>query len=119
MFEPRHEQVIPSAAFFRRLLASLALAGCVLAFSLGLGVAGYHWIGGLGWIDSILNAAMILTGMGPVDRMDTTEGKLFSAGYALFAGLVFLSTFAIVVAPMVHRLLHSFHRAERRDAGHG
>lgn len=114
MFERRHEPVLPPRAFLRRVFASLVVAGLVVACSLGLGVAGYHWIGGLGWIDSILNAAMILTGMGPVDRMEGAGPKLFSAAYALFSGLVFLSTFAIVIAPVVHRMLHGFHRVERK-----
>lgn len=118
MFEHRHEPLLPVGAFRRRLLASVALASAIVAISMGIGMAGYHWLGGLGWLDSFLNAAMILTGMGPVDRMDSAAGKMFSGCYALFSGLVFLTSFAIVVAPMLHRMLHALHRSERGVPGH-
>lgn len=114
MFEQRHEPTISRLAFLRRLSGSVALAGGVVVVAVAIGVAGYHWIGGLGWVDSFLNACMILTGMGPVDRMESTASKLFASFYALFSGLVFLSTFAIVITPIVHRLMHTFHRG-----GHG
>jgi len=73
------------------------------------GVMAYHWIGGLGWTDALLNASMILSGMGPVDRLSTTEAKLFASAYALFSGLVFIAIMGIVVSPIVHRVLHKFH----------
>ena len=73
------------------------------------GVMGYHWIGGLGWTDALLNASMILSGMGPVDRLSTTEAKLFASAYALFSGLVFIAIMGLVVSPIVHRVLHKFH----------
>jgi hypothetical protein len=64
---------------------------------------------GLGWIDSLLNAAMILTGMGPVDQLQTNEAKIFASLYALFSGVAFLTIVAILMAPLVHRFLHRFH----------
>jgi hypothetical protein len=83
-------------------------AGFVLA-SLCLGASGYHAFAGLPWLDAWLNAAMILTGMGPVDPLTTTEGKLFAIFYALFSGVAFLSLVAVLFAPVVHRFLHRFH----------
>jgi hypothetical protein len=80
--------------------------------SLGLGSWGYHFFGGLGWTDALLNAAMILTGMGPVDPMKSEGGKLFAVFYCLFSGIVFLSLMAIILAPIYHRFLHTFHLDE-------
>ena len=85
------------------------LALCILGFSLGLGIAGYHYLGGLNWIDALLNASMILTGMGPVDVLRGNAAKLFASFYALFSGIVFLGVASILVAPFAHRFLHKFH----------
>ena len=87
------------------LLATLA----IVTVALSAGVLGYHQIAGLSWIDSILNASMILTGMGPVDTMRDTASKLFASAYALFSGVVFLSAVGIVLAPIIHRVVHAFH----------
>jgi len=85
------------------------LAFFVVLCSLTLGVLGYHSFEQLPWIDSLLNASMILGGMGPVTELHTTGGKLFASFYALFAGIVFLITAGVIVAPLAHRLLHRFH----------
>jgi len=87
------------------LLATVA----IVTVALSAGVLGYHQIAGLSWIDSILNASMILTGMGPVDTMKDTASKLFASAYALFSGVVFLSAVGIVLAPIFHRVVHAFH----------
>jgi len=84
-------------------------AGLFLAASLGLGVLGYHWLCGLGWVDAVLNASMILTGMGPVSPMPTDAAKLFASAYAVFSGVAFLTTFSILIAPVLHRVLHRLH----------
>jgi hypothetical protein len=81
----------------------------ILLFSIGIGVLGYHHYGNLPWVDSFLNASMILAGMGPVDKMETEAGKLFSALYALFSGISFLTFFGVLFAPVYHRFLHKFH----------
>jgi hypothetical protein len=81
----------------------------VVMLALGTGVAGYHFLAGLGWIDALLNASMILGGMGPVSSLDTPAAKLFASGYALFAGLVFIALAGLLSAPFFHRLLHRFH----------
>ena len=84
----------------------------IILGAVSIGTVGYHTIGRLQWIDAFLNASMILSGMGPVDRMDTAPAKLFSALYALFSGLVFIGVVGVVVAPWIHRLYHWFHLGE-------
>ena len=101
---------LPSrAVFLARFGRAVAVGGGIIAVSLGIGVLGYHELGGLRWIDALLNAAMILTGMGPVNAITTTQGKLFASFYALFSGIMFLSTAALVFAPVAQRFLHRFH----------
>ena len=92
-----------------RVLRSLALALGMLGVSLGLGIAGYHYCAGLDWLDALLNASMILTGMGPVNETRTVAGKLFASFYALFSGVVFITSVAVLLAPVVNRFLHKFH----------
>jgi hypothetical protein len=112
MFERKHEKLAPVSVFVKRMAASVVLAGILIAVSLFIGIAGYHWTAGLGWVDSLLNASMILGGMGPVNQLDTSGAKIFASGYALFSGLVFIAVMGIVLAPAVHRMLHKFHLAE-------
>ena len=88
---------------------TLCAASLLLIVALGLGVIGYHVVAKLGWIDALLNASMILTGMGPVAILDTDAAKLFASAYALFSGVVFLTVTGIVLGPVVHRVLHRFH----------
>lgn len=107
--ERRHQALIPLHKFGRRLAAYALVALGLVAVSLAIGAAGYHVFAGLPWIDSLLNAAMILTGMGPVDPMRTTAGKLFASAYALFSGVAFLTIVGLLLAPVVHRFLHHFH----------
>src|SRR5919198_1066901 len=85
----------------------------VLGFGLGVGIVGYHYIAGLSWIDSLLNASMILGGMGPVDPLKTDVAKIFASLYALFSGLAFIGIVSVLLAPFVHRLLHRVHAEER------
>ena len=80
-----------------------------------VGILGYHWLGRLGWVDAIFNASMILSGMGPVDPLPTDAAKLFASAYAILSGVVFLSTSAILVAPVVHRLMHHFHLQSKTE----
>ena len=92
------------------------MALTIVAGSLAIGVLGYHGIAGLGWIDALLNASMILTGMGPVDRMETNASKLFASGYAIFSGVAFLSSVGLLMAPIVHRFIYRFHLESDEDA---
>jgi hypothetical protein len=81
----------------------------LLFITLGLGIAGYHWLENLSWIDAYVNAAMILGGMGPVAELHTSLGKLFAGTYALFAGLIFLFAVGLILTPILHRAMHRFH----------
>lgn len=109
MFEHHRSPLLTKPAFMLRLLKHFFVSFVVLAVSLGLGTLGYHLTENLPWIDALLNASMILTGMGPVNEMHTGLGKLFASFYALFSGVIFLSLVAILLAPLVHRFLHKFH----------
>lgn len=108
-FENRSQPLLPRHLFVRRLARYIIYSLAIIVFSLFLGMVGYHLLGRLGWIDSFLNASMILTGMGPVDPMPTAAGKLFSGLYAIYSGVIFLSVVAMMFTPIAHRLLHIFH----------
>ena len=112
MFEHRHEPLLPARIFYLRLLACLGLALAIIAFALSIGVAGYHFIAGLPWIDALLNASMILTGMGPVDVLQSNAAKVFASLYALFSGVVFISLMGLLLSPIAHRVLHKFHLSD-------
>jgi hypothetical protein len=114
MFEHRSQPLLARPLYLRRLLRHGAAAGLVVCGSLAIGVAGYHTLEGFSWIDSLLNASMILGGMGPVGAIQTTGGKLFASFYALFAGLVFIVIVGILGAPVFHRFLHRLHLEEDR-----
>jgi len=109
MFERMHEELLPFRHFMLRLAGFLAAVASFILLGLLVGVIGYHWICGLPWIDAVLNASMILAGMGPVNELHTFESKLFASGYALFSGLVFIAVTGMLLAPIVHRMLHTFH----------
>ena len=109
MFEHRRSPLLPAHRFAWRVATFVALSALIVAGALGVGAAGYHALAGLAWVDALLNAAMILTGMGPVDRMQTTPAKLFATFYALFAGIAFVTTVAVLFAPIVHRFFHRLH----------
>ncbi len=109
MFEKYSDKIIKPIAFYLRVFRSFLATLAIVGFSLLFGSLGYCYFGHLNWDDGLLNAAMILTGMGPVDRMTTTPGKLFAAAYALYSGVAFLSMVAILIAPILHRFLHRFH----------
>ena len=94
------------------MLVCSALAVTLIGLALGLGVVGYHQIGGLPWVDALLNASMILAGMGPVDALHSDGAKIFASAYALFSGLVFISLMALLLLPVVHRVLHKFHLSD-------
>src|SRR5512135_2440996 len=109
--ERRHQPLAPRKVFVQRVLLYLGFSFSIIACSLGIGILGYHLTEHLSWLDSLLNASMLLGGMGPVDPLHTDAGKLFASFYALFSGMVFLVAVGVVFAPIVHRFLHSFHVA--------
>ena len=112
MYE-HHKKPLASRKVFARRLALNGLIGLILlAFSLGIGMIGYHFIEGFSWIDSLLNASMILGGMGPVNPLKTDAGKIFASFYAIYSGVILLASVGILIAPIFHRFLHHFHLAE-------
>jgi hypothetical protein len=112
MYEHRKQPILSTAKFLKRV-ARHWLAGLgVLGFGLGDGILGYHYIAGLSWIDSLLNASMIFGGMGPVDPLKTNGAQIFASCYALFSGLAFIGIVSVLLASFVHRLLHRVHVEE-------
>jgi hypothetical protein len=108
-FEHRSDPLLPFDQFIRRMLLNSLMAGVLVMVCLLIGVVGYHRLGGLDWLDSLVNASMILGGMGPVDPIRTTAGKIFESAYALFSGVAFLTGVSLFLAPALHRLLHQLH----------
>jgi hypothetical protein len=108
-YERRRHPLLSPEKFRARLQRHSFFALGVLAASLVAGILGYHFIARLAWIDAALNAAMILSGMGPVDALTTPGAKLFATAYSLFSGIVFLAVAGIIFAPLAHRMLHKFH----------
>ena len=113
MYESKKQAPLASAGFARRLLGHLLVAIGLLGLSLAFGMVGYVVFENLSWLDAFLNAAMLLGGMGPVDPPQTGAGKLFAGFYALYAGLVFIVTAALLFTPILHRLIHRFHWDEK------
>ncbi len=109
MYEHRNHPLLTPRQFVERVVLHVGAAFLIVAMGLGIGVLGYHTLGELGWIDSLLNASMILGGMGPVDPLHTSAAKIFASCYALFSGLAFIGIASVLLAPFVHRLLHRFH----------
>src|SRR5690349_20625323 len=108
MFEHRHQPLLSHRRFMRQLAQSAGMSVGLAVMSLLIGIVGYHVVAGFNWVDSFLNASMILSGMGEVHDLTTTAGKIFAGSYALFSGVVFLATWTIVLAPLAHRVLHHF-----------
>ena len=106
MYESKKQPPLTRAKFLRRLLGHSAVALSLLVASLGFGIFDYMFFEHLSWIDAFLNAAMLLGGMGPVNPPLTESGKLFAGLYALYAGLVFIVTAALLFTPILHRVLH-------------
>lgn len=114
MYE-HHKQPLASRRVFAQRLTRNGLIGLLLlVFSLGVGMTGYHFLENLSWIDSLLNASMILGGMGPVNLLKTDAGKIFASFYAIYSGVILLASVGILIAPIVHRFLHRFHLADQK-----
>jgi len=101
-------KLAPTHVFVRRLIKSIAFSGILIFSTLVVGVCGYHYFAGLTWIDSLLNASMILGGMGPVDPLAKDAAKLFASVYALYCGLILVGATGLVLSPILHRMLHKF-----------
>ena len=109
MFEHHRQPLLPRDKFVARVARNAGIAFALGAIALGVGVFGYRFIAGFGWVAALLNASMLLGGMGPVDLPHSEAGKLFAGLYALYAGLIFLVAVALVFTPILHRLLHKLH----------
>jgi hypothetical protein len=109
MYEQRRHRLLPWPDFLRRAARHVSWGAFIVVCAVALGTAGYHMFASLAWIDAFLNASMILSGMGPVDRLDASGAKLFAAFYALFSGLLFIAVIGIILGPWVHRLIHWVH----------
>lgn len=115
MFEKRQQRILPTHLFIRRVARNTAISLVVMLFCLLVGMWGYHHFEKMPWIDAYVNAAMILSGMGPVTELKSDGGKIFAGSYALFSGIIFLVIMAIIIAPVAHRFFHQFHIDEAKD----
>ena len=109
IYESRGEQVAPRSIFIGRVISALGIALGLILVALAIGITGYHLLAGLGWVDSLLEASMILGGMGPVKELHTDASKVFASVYALFSGIIFIALMGIMLAPVAHRVMHKFH----------
>ncbi len=110
MYERRHEPLLPRGIFAWRMVRHAGVVVGILFVCLGIGMVGYHHFEVMPWLDAFGNASMILSGMGPLDRPKTDHGMMFAGFYALFSGVIFLTSFGILLAPIFHRGIHKFHR---------
>jgi hypothetical protein len=115
MYETRRDRLLTRVEFALRVLWHISFAVITAALALFAGVLGYRYLGGLSWVDSLLNASMILGGMGPVDPLKTNAAKVFASCYALFSGLVFIGVLGVLLAPFIHRLMHKIHIEETTE----
>ena len=109
ILESKHRAVISKSAFAARMARWLGVTLAIIFVSLMIGVLGYRGFEGMAWIDALLNAAMILGGMGEVDALHTVGGKLFAAFYALYSGILLVVCGGLLLVPVFHRVLHHFH----------
>lgn len=117
MYEHHASPLLPWPAFRARLARAMMVGLALIAVSLAIGMLGYRYIADQAWPDAFLNAAMILSGMGPLGELRTTAAKIFAGIYALYSGLTFISIVGIVIAPIAHRFLHKFHLDKEKNAG--
>ena len=112
-YERRHDELAPRSVFVKRIVASLVVALGLICVALLIGIAGYHYLAGFNWIDSLLEASMILGGMGPIKELPNDTAKIFASVYALFSGLLLIAMMGIILAPVIHRVMHKFHVDEK------
>jgi hypothetical protein len=109
MYEHRTKPLLPRRKFYARVARCALMGFGLIALALVIGMVGYHMLESMSWVDSFVNASMILSGMGPVGELKTTAGKIFAGCYALFSGVAFLTSIGLIFAPVFHRFLHKFH----------
>jgi hypothetical protein len=108
-FERRKDKLAPFSIYVQRIAASLAIAIGLMLIALAVGIVGYHLIAGFNFVDSLLEASMILGGMGPVRELPNDASKMFASIYALFSGVIFIALMGIILSPVAHRVMHKFH----------
>jgi hypothetical protein len=113
MYEHKSQRLAPKHVYYKRILRNGLFAFSILAFCLLIGIMGYHYTCDATWIDSLHNASMILSGMGPVIEIKTTPGKWFSSLYALFSGVAFITNIGLLIAPIAHRFFHRLHMEDK------
>ena len=109
MYEHRKQKLASISTFYQRVLKNILIAMLILGICLLIGIAGYHYLANAGWLDSLHNSSMILSGMGPVIEINSVSGKVFSSFYALFCGVVFITNIGVILAPVLHRMYHRLH----------
>jgi hypothetical protein len=115
MLESKNQPLAPFHVFRRRIMKTFFLGILIMCGCLLIGILGYHYTAGIGWLDSLHNASMILSGMGPVVNINTRIGKLFSSFYALFSGVIFITNIGFMLAPAIHRFFHRLHVQPGRE----
>ncbi len=115
MYEHRKQPLASAATFYQRILKNILVALFIMLICLLIGVLGYHYTAGIPWLDSLHNASMILSGMGPVVVITTEGGKWFSSAYALFSGIIFITNVGVILAPAIHRIFHRLHVDENNE----
>ena len=115
-FEKIHHPLAKRNVFIQRIVFNFLIAVLLLVFSLLMGILGYHHYCELEWADALLNASMILSGMGPVNATTINGCKIFSSIYAIYSGVAFLTSFAILISPIYHRFLHRFHIDDEQES---
>jgi hypothetical protein len=113
MYENKRQPLAPRNVYYKRMARNLLLGGSILLICLVIGILGYHYLANIAWLDSLHNASMILSGMGPVVEIKTRAGKWFSSCYALFSGVIFITTIGVILAPAIHRFFHRLHLEEK------
>ena len=109
MYERHGHPVLPVGRFLQRMLVHVLWVALLIGGSLALGMAGYMALAHMSFVDAFLNAAMLLGGMGPVGDLPNDAAKIFAGVYALYAGIVFIASAGILIAPVAHRVLHTLH----------
>ncbi len=113
MYEHKTQRLAPKHVYYKRVARNAIYAGSILLICLVIGIIGYHYTCDVTWIDSLHNASMILSGMGPVIEIKTTSGKWFSSMYALFSGVAFITNIGVLIAPIAHRFFHKLHLEDK------
>lgn len=108
-FENKDQRLAPQHIFLKRVFRGISLGLLLIVISLTIGMCGYHFFESMSWVDAFVNAAMILSGMGPMTPLQTAAGKMFAGFYALFSGLALIVIIGVIFAPVIHRFFHKFH----------